>query len=185
MLPVYLTAFFVAWGVLYGVLEQRVDPRNDWLSVWGQNTPHWVVYPIQSLLFFGIVTSAIVFGCSWSVYSDTCGEMRQESEATMVALADNSSVYGSFFLGTGTLDKTMVYVYYTKEGDGVYQFRTVDAHRAEVHEVDGVQPHVETWERHFKAPGADHIMWQSLYLDRYKFYIPPGTLRQNMTIDLQ
>ncbi len=136
-------------------------------------------------VLIGVSIAVFTLLISFVIYSPHCGERRLDQTQSVVALNDTSSVYGSFFLGIGTIQGTMVYVYYTDEGNGIYQFHSADAHRCEVHEVEGIAPRVETWGPHYKSPGCDYLFFQSVMSERYRFYIPPGSVQQNIGIDLR
>jgi hypothetical protein len=137
------------------------------------------------LLFGGMLIAGLCAGLSCIVFTERDGEWRVDQTDSIVILQDNPSTSGSFFLGSGVIEGSMVYVYYTDEGPGIYQFHKVDATRAEVHEVAGVEPYVETLGRHFKARVGDHLLWQSFCSDNYIFYIPPGSLTQAISLDLR
>lgn len=185
MLAVYGTVFLVVVALWLGYDAQKAEPRHVRYSIFGDRTSSTIVWPIKTTFFGGIFVALLTLGISFGVYGDVIGEPYLSDDSRMVALADNNTIEGHWgFLGVGYVEGTMAYVYYTQEGDGVYRFRCVDARDATVHEIPGVTPHVEKWTRHFKAPGADHLLWQSVGGTRYVFYIPPGTLRQNLDIDL-
>lgn len=177
-----LVAYLMILLVIYSVLQCAHYVKGG-ATYWGWED-FWIGV-IGRVFIIGILIGGLCTGLSFLIKNESVGEWRVDETIQMVALADHSSQAGEFFLGCGTNEGTMVYVYYSDEGNGVYRFHSVDARYAEVHEVEGVDPYAETLGRHFRTRCGDHLLWQSIIADYYVFYIPPGTLQQTIVLDLQ
>lgn len=97
----------------------------------------------------------------------------------MVALKDNTSISGSFFLGCGNIDSEMTYVYAVETDKGIVT-KTIEKDRYDVYikYTDG-QPYVEYWD------GEDdpwRLPSESAY---YVFYVPEGSVINTYEIDLE
>ena len=90
---------------------------------------------------FGALESGLVIFCTaliviaidltaWGIYSCTAIEITEASEVVastnLVTLQDNSSVTGSFFLGSGSLNNKTHYAFYYETDHG-YKYKTIDA----------------------------------------------------------
>lgn len=121
-------------------------------------------------VFIGGIISIQLFGtipleCSYS--------------QNLVALKDNSSISGSFFLGYGDINSEMNYVYAVESEKGITTV-TIDQDKYKVYikYTDG-QPYVEYWD-------APEDLWRlSAEYPYYVFYIPNGSVINAYEIDLE
>lgn len=105
-----------------------------------------------------------------------------EDTVHLAALRDNSTVRGSFFLGSGSIGQEQRYFYMRKVGDGFKQ-DSIAASEAIVYEQDG-EPRIVTYQSDFVNP-----MWYVIGLPSKSkdadIYVPVGSIVQNYHIDLQ
>lgn len=110
-------------------------------------------------------------------------EVGTQTTSEIYALADNSGIEGSFFLGSGSIDEEMKYVYVVEvEGKG-YKMHTIDADSAYVQYYDGTPKMVETtyW---FKSELLNFFGICPSGTE-YIFYIPEGSITNSYVIDLE
>lgn len=144
--------------------------------------------------------------------TETTEKYKLASSAEIIALEDNISTKGSYFLGTGSSDNKEYYYFYTKSDDGNMKLNKVDALDGKVslkYCSDNDSPRVEEY----------HVIYQTKLVKRPKFwttpiyiynkykkyrigeiinndentwsnekitiYIPEGTIKQNYNLDLQ
>lgn len=133
------------------------------------------------LLFVGLLFSLFV-GMSGSYNSYT-----KVKTQNLVALKDNSSVHGDFFLGIGTVDEEIKYSFYYEEEPGVYMLKTLDADYVQIAYSEGQNPRLETrydcsrpgaW----LMPGFDGC--DESYPD-YRLVIPNGSIKSNFVLDAE
>lgn len=100
----------------------------------------------------------------------------------LATLNDGSGVQGSFFLGSGTINSTAVFMYYTND-NGVYRLNHVDADYATVTYTDGpprLLYHNTKSGNHFWA-----LDWFGDDYTQYEFQVPAGSVKQSFNLDAQ
>lgn len=98
----------------------------------------------------------------------------------LVAIKTSSSISGSFFLGTGSLNGTFYYLYYT-EGPGGISFQKLPMERVLVHEGSGEAKVVITnrfWQ------GNTFTLWDLQSYSSYDFYVPDGSIDRSINTSL-
>lgn len=98
------------------------------------------------------------------------------------ALQDNNSVSGSFFLGSGSIDGKMKYVFYY-EIDGGFKMAQIDYNDAIIKYSDTVKAI-----RYKEEPTDDLINWFAVDIcmsDTYEIFVPKGTIKNNYNLDAQ
>lgn len=105
-------------------------------------------------------------------------------------LTDNQATSGSFFLGCGSIDEKMVYVYYSntrtdKRGKKYYTLDMLDYNKCEVTYIESNElPMLEsTWREETDSP----INYFSITtrMERYIFHVPAGTINNSYQLDAQ
>lgn len=101
------------------------------------------------------------------------------------SLQDNNSIHGGFFLGCGSVNGEMRYVFYY-ETDGGYKMKQLRADDVLIKYADD-NPRIEV---HKKIRTDDLINKFSLrggcgYCVKYIIYVPKGTIKQNYVLDAQ
>lgn len=96
----------------------------------------------------------------------------------LYSIADSSYIGGSFVLATGVIEERMVYGFYTLE-NGMLAYKTVDAEWCVILEGNYNTPYVERAK--LNELGEDSL-WG--YPDVYIFYLPTGTVLQQMNLDM-
>lgn len=96
------------------------------------------------------------------------------------SMAADSTIHGSFFLASGTIDGETVYHYFARQGDGGYYEASVPTYEATVYETDG-PPHLERWE------DRSANWWTAIFNGSrdnvdYAFYVPKGSVVQTYTL---
>lgn len=105
-----------------------------------------------------------------------------EEDHQLVSIRDGSGMYGSFFLGTGTIQDRQYYIFYTKDGEG---FRP--------QKVSWDNGSVKIFEEN-RTDGTLHITYQKSALApywampikcgfRYEFHIPTGTINKTFRLE--
>ena len=98
-------------------------------------------------------------------------------------LQDNNSVNGGFFLGTGSIEGKMKYVYYYKDADSLYHLKQIDYANASIKYSDEI-PKIETYKEEPTKDFINYFAWDYTE-DKYIIYIPKGSIKQNFTLDAQ
>ena len=95
---------------------------------------------------------------------------------------DNNSVSGSFFLGSGSIDGKMKYVFYY-EVNGGFKMAQIDYDDAIIKYSDNVKAI-----RYKEEPTDAFINWFAvdIYMsDTYEIFVPKGTIKSNYNLDAQ
>lgn len=101
------------------------------------------------------------------------------------ALKDNSSISGSFFLGSGTVDEHMVYKYVTDTDKGklICELSSVGSD-IYINECDE-QPRVELFNECFTSDWFEWFAFTGWGNSEVIFYIPEGSLTTEFDVDLE
>lgn len=135
---------------------------------------NYLLNSIIPLFLAGIISTIVAF----VLPIDTKEEV---DEFEIVSLQDNSSTEGSFFLGCGNINGSMKYVFYYKSGES-YKMFMVDYYRAEVVLTDK-----KSYNKQIRTIKSDKLInkfaFGVLPENRYIFYVPSGTIKQNYNLD--
>lgn len=105
------------------------------------------------------------------------------SESKIIALQDNSSAVGSFFLGSGIVEGSMQYTYMTKENEEM-QMHTLKIDEATL--IYSSEPRIEKYEKIFDSKVIRFLFGRQPIGDTvYKLYIPEGTVKESYNVDLK
>jgi hypothetical protein len=107
----------------------------------------------------------------------------KEEEISIIALQDGSSTNGRFFLGSGSFDGTMKYVYMTSNS-GEMKMSSINVDNVAL--IYSNTTKIETYKSHYKSKAVKYWFGDNSW-DRniYKIYIPEGSVKQNFNVDLQ
>ena len=110
---------------------------------------------------------------------------------TMVNIADNTEIHGTFFLFSGSIDEEPVYAWYEKTGPNTYKRRSVSSDNAEVHYLTNDEaPYYEInrfkYEEGFLKTWYFNLSSGKPYTgEDYDFYVPKGTITNDYKLDAQ
>jgi hypothetical protein len=106
-----------------------------------------------------------------------------EYEYKIMVLQDNSSIQGSFFLGTGSVNGTMKYFMYVDYGDHV-KMESLSTSRTKIKYSDKAYLEIK---QKTQVPNALINKFSILFDDSEEFtiYVPEGTIKQNYILDAQ
>lgn len=165
LLVIIVFVVFFIYGIVFSIRER------DWEYVW--------LISIAASLLCGALTliiTAIVGTCISSseiVYEETV--------TPIVALEDNVTSRGQFFLGTGT-SKSDVYYYYMIDTERGYVMQNIKASNAYIKYDANPRIVIEN------GCGFKHWynnIWAFPISTRYTIYVPEGTILNNYNIDLK
>jgi len=104
-----------------------------------------------------------------------------DDEFEIVFLQDNTVTQGSFFLGCGNINSSMKYIFYYKR-DESYKMFMVDYYGVEIVITDK-----KSYVKQIRTVKTDAIInkfaFGLLPENRYIFYVPEGTIKQNYNLD--
>lgn len=113
-----------------------------------------------------------------------------ETKFNMETLQDNGGVEGSFFLGCGTIDSKMVYVFYygagkTEEGDTIYRMGQIDADEADVVYINRESDEAPHLIKYVKQSSDAFMNNFSVACGKtwYRIYVPKGTIQNGYSLD--
>ena len=102
-------------------------------------------------------------------------------EYQIVSLQDNSDINGRFFLGSGYIKQDMQYTFYYKSKDG-FRLKQVKSDKAVINYSDNPRVirykdvPIDGWYNNWLANGYKPS-------ERYKIYVPKGTIKTNYNLD--
>lgn len=140
-------------------------------------------------LFVAFIVGVVIDGpINWA--------MRDKVDVTygLAALNDGRKTQGSFFLGSGTIDSVPSFMYYAEDGDG-YVLRDWSARSSRVVETTGKPRAVFTCDDYGSVPRPFRYSVKMILDDGWgwvdcrhafvTFYVPPGSVKQEITLDAQ
>ena len=192
MLWIYLAGLAIIAVFVYNFVGSYREMRRQYpaaLATIDEDRPSILEAVFSSFLYglfcslFGTMAGLVLFlvGTLLSLqFVDTEPELIRSSSLT--AIQDNSTISGSFFLGSGSIDGVMVYNYYVDSGNGAYSLETVKAEQAKIKYSDDVR--VETYRPHSTNEFLLSDVFFSDEADKtYVFYVPEGSIANNYTLD--
>lgn len=102
---------------------------------------------------------------------------------TLVSLRDGSGANGNFFLGTGTINTTQYYFFYTEAGNGYQPGKVTVGNNVTIFEMPGLHTgEIQTYTLRFVNPSRE---WFGLNLrsKKYEITIPEGSLKKNFVLE--
>ncbi len=110
------------------------------------------------------------------------------SSHEIVSLQDNGNISGSFFLGCGSVNGRMNYIYYYEISPGSYAMNMLDYSDVTILFTEGM-PKIEKIQdvkvKHHKKNKFAIQGYKGERPDRYKIYTPKGTILSNFKLDAQ
>jgi hypothetical protein len=171
MLYIILVIVLGVTGVLIAVL----DSDNDFWEKFGMGIAQGLFGAVVAF-FICFITSVIVDGVADKEYVKI-------DENKIIALQDGSSVSGRFFLGSGSFDGTMKYVYMTSTNNEM-SMDSVRVESAKLLYSDLTK--IETYKSYYTNKTVRYLFGKESWDHNiYKIYIPEGTVKQNFNVDLQ
>lgn len=124
---------------------------------------------------------AMVGGCIGMIvcWLLPCKLYVKETRVNIVSLQDNRGINGSFFLGIGSINDQMKYVFYSEKEPGVFEMKQINSTNVTIKYSD--KPVFVTYKKipitlwQFGLPVVDDI--------KYTIEVPKGTIQQNFNLD--
>ena len=114
-----------------------------------------------------------------------------ESSQTIVNLKDNRDTKGHFFIGTGYVGTEAYYYYYYQTKSGSYKANKIETDKCEIIYTNDT-PHIDTI---IQIPDEEQtknwltLSWllslQTSSNERYKIYVPEGSITDEFSIDME
>lgn len=151
----------------------------------------WAIYCENGFAFFlGLLASAAIFAAvstvSSTIYNHKVGsEYVKVEEINIYSIGLHDSTYGSFTLGTGTIQTRFVYAFYCSNGDDYYTLEWVYADGVSIKETNDIQPCLVTYAKRYKGGKRESLMWSfgNDSSKRYRvLYVPEGTVVQSYSL---
>lgn len=98
------------------------------------------------------------------------------TETTLLSMRTSESITGSFFLGCGTIDSNLYYIYWTHDEIGIQPHR-LGAYSSNVFVIE--EDRFDGFLIYKELQPVHQSMWNlsfSDYQNRYEFHIPKGSL---------
>lgn len=139
-----------------------------------------------------IFLSTLVIAAVWFVLeiglSSWLPHQNVHTRLDLAALRDNVSSQGTFFLGTGSVQGTLSYIYYLKQGNA-YQFESLDASDVTVYE-DTSKPYIVvsdsckySWDWLVGCNSGMPNTSDSKH-DVIEIHVPKGTIKTNYVLNM-
>lgn len=134
----------------------------------------------------GLVVGVFLYVVIVESYFPVEKEYVKDWDMPILALNDNASISGRFFLGTGSIDGSMKYFYLYQADRGI-KTGYVSADESYVNETDTYSPRIEHYIQ--RPVGGKYRVFlpdpDSQYEDYYNLVIPKGSIMYNYRVDLQ
>ncbi len=99
-------------------------------------------------------------------------------------LQDNNSVNGEFFLGSGSVEGKMKYVFYYKTNGG-FKMKQIDYEDAIIKYSETRRGVIEHREEMISDSWINNFAYDLEKVIEYEIYVPKGTIRSNYKLDAQ
>jgi hypothetical protein len=137
-------------------------------------------------LIVGAIIGFIV-GIFASAVIPADGEIYLKKTTQLECVKDNSGISGDFFLGCGSIKGTMVYTFYEKLDSIEFRLRAIDCSDAKIvysNESSKLEEYAmkRADTKHNRYTFADPTIPSN---ERYKIYVPKGSIKQNYIFDAE
>lgn len=102
----------------------------------------------------------------------------------LVALKDNITTQGSFFLGSGVVDGVHKYFYYKENGHGGFLIGSIDSSGVPIYEDVDSDPYISVLHHEFVDKKFNAIAIPNLN-EFYAFHIPKNSITRDFKLDLE
>lgn len=100
-------------------------------------------------------------------------------QTNLQAISTSSGTTGSFFLGTGSIDSTLYYVYYAKSADGSFRMDKIEADSVSIVESGSQEPAL------IRTCYSPPEWWmKGCHKNTYRIIVPPGSIKPMINMDL-
>lgn len=143
----------------------------------------WVDILIGIVINLGVLVVALVMCvCIGSLIP--ADEVYAEDEMSILALADDPGVSGhTYFLGGSNVKSDMYYYYIVPEDDGGRVLKKVKSEDATLYDTERGEPHIAVCHCHNANPVVRFFFVTEQ--DKYKIYIPEGSIKYDFAVDLE
>ena len=156
-------------GIIIGII---LAARSSWSDLFD-----FIMNIIFGVIIGAIIGLFIAFILPMKTYD-------AHGSCNIVALQDNSSVSGSFFLGSGQIDGKMKYVFYIEE-NGLYKMHQIDYNLVQIRYTDSI-PKIHITEITKTDAFINHFAIDRNIGDQtYIIEVPKGTIKTNYNLDAQ
>ena len=168
---------WIITGVLVcivSIVKVFCDSFNDWFDK--------INLSIASILFSAAITLIVLLVSSLIV--SNCAEIKYDmiSDTKIIALKDNQSTNGNFYVFGGYVDEDLCYYYATETKLG-YKTEKIKADNTYIRYTNE-NPHVERYYARF-ANDRVHLLGFCMLDDTYVIYCPDGTVINEFKVDLE
>lgn len=139
--------------------------------------------------FAGLMIDLVVFMLALAICAGIgsvipANEVYAEDEMSILALADDPGVSGhTYFLGGSNIKSDMYYYYIVPEDDGGRVLKKVKSEDATLYDTERGEPHITVCHCHNANPVVRFFFVTEQ--DKYKIYIPEGSIKYDFAVDLE
>lgn len=165
----YTLAIFAALGIIIGFI---LGKRDDTPFLGG---------------FGGLVVGILVGLLMTLIFSIFFPHYEVSNKHNIIAMKDGSSIYGSMFLGSGTINEKQYYFYYEKEADGAITQHKLLVNCSKIFEDS---PDSTGWvELHYFKTKEPYNNWAGCggerEFDHAEIHVPKGSVVREYKMDLE
>jgi len=128
-----------------------------------------------------------------TTFSASTTQYEEKGRIEITSLRNVLALEGDFFIGTGTLDSKLYYVYYYKSERGGSKLAKVSAEKTELFEENRRDAYLAKVDKKITRPGLKQWDWLFvpwfLLSDSSEYdkalHIPKGTIKKNINLDLR
>jgi len=133
----------------------------------------------------GIVALIAIIAAVFIVSFGFSTSLQPDYVVPIASLNDNSRIYGSFTLGSGSVKSEPVFVVYSQLRNGGYQLETYPADQCTIYMDSDTLPHIQVYRTvvsfySLQLPGCEFPSWRT-----YDIHVPKGTIVQQYRLDGQ
>lgn len=143
----------------------------------------WLDILIGLMIDLGVFVVALcICVCVGSVIP--ANEVYAEDEMSILALADDPGVSGhTYFLGGSNVKSDMYYYYIVPEDDGGRVLKKIKSEDATLYDTERGEPHITVC--HCRNANPVVRFFFVTEQDKYKIYIPEGSIKYDFAVDLE
>lgn len=154
-----------------------------WSVVMSIKECEWMDIFIGIMIDLGVLVVTLVI-CVGVGSIIPANEVYAKDEMPILALADDPGVSGhTYFLGGSSVNSDMYYYYIIPEEDGGRGLKKVKSENATLYDTEKGEPHITVC--HCRNDNPVVRFFFATNRDKYKIYIPEGSIKYDFAVDLE
>ena len=177
----------ILWiGAIIGIIIGIIVALNTCFSFWEGFGITFIIGALTTVISMIICVIGAVGLQSTYDAGDMATTKYTDEPISLVALCDNMGTNGTFYLGSGTIDSEIKYVYAYEDEDLGMITKTKSANECYIKNIpNGEKPYMVKWKEIPKANFWTWLFGKPIPTEKITFYVPATAVYAGYNIDFE